>query len=144
MVNLKNELKTLLRHGATYGLGDMLSRVIGFLMIPVYTHYLSTSDYGINELVGLSAGVIGIVLSLGLAGAIYRFYFDKEVEDPNIVVSTAFVGVPILSFVGLADWLSSRRNWLRGYLRARTNGYTCFSRSVPSGSIWHSVSFMRT
>jgi len=101
MVNLKNELKTLLRHGATYGLGDMLSRVIGFLMIPVYTHYLSTSDYGINELVGLSAGVIGIVLSLGLAGAIYRFYFDKEVEDPNIVVSTAFVGVPILSFVGL-------------------------------------------
>jgi len=101
MADFAKELKTLLRHSATYGFGDLLSRLIGFLMLPVYTHYLTTSDYGINELVGLTMEVIGIVLNLGIAGAINRYYYDKEVRDPNLVVSTVFVGVPLLGFLVL-------------------------------------------
>ena len=127
MVDFGKELRILLRHGATYGFGDLLSRLVGFLMIPVYTHYLSTSDYGINELVGLSMEVIGIVLSLGIAGAIYRFYYDKEIEHPNLVVSTAFVGVPIVGFIvlgglsflsgELAAWiLEGRDQWIYMFL----------------------------
>jgi O-antigen/teichoic acid export membrane protein len=127
MVDFGKELKTLLRHGATYGFGDLLSRVIGFLMIPVYTHYLKTSDYGINELVGLTAEVIGIVLSLGIAGAINRFYYDKEIENPNLVVSSTFVGVPVLGFIvlgvlsifsrELAGWiLEGRDQWIYIFL----------------------------
>jgi len=127
MADFGKELKTLLRHGATYGFGDLLSRVIGFLMIPVYTHYLKTSDYGINEIVGLTAEVIGIVLSLGIAGAINRFYYDKEIENPNLVVSSTFVGVPVLGFIvlgvlsifsrELAGWiLEGRDQWIYIFL----------------------------
>lgn len=98
--NVKAELKRLAQHGAIYGIAGILSRLIGFIMIPVYTHYLSPSDYGINELVGLTTEVIGIVLGLGIADAIYRFYYDEsETYSPNTVFSTACVGVTISSFL---------------------------------------------
>lgn len=96
----RNELKGLLKHGSIYFLGTVLSRLVGFLMIPVYTHYLSTAEYGINEIVGITVEIIGIVLGLGIAGAIYRFYYEpSEDKDRNLVVSTACIAVPLVSFV---------------------------------------------
>jgi O-antigen/teichoic acid export membrane protein len=97
--NIASEIKRLLKHGSVYGVAGILSRLVGFLMIPVYTHYLSPSDYGINELVGLTTEIIGIVLGLGIADAIYRFYYDKsESNSSNTVFSTACIGVTVLSF----------------------------------------------
>lgn len=102
MTGLGKELKTLGRHGLTYGVGMVLSRIIGFLMIPVYTHYLKPSDFGVYQLVGITLEVVGIMLSFGIASAVSRFYYDdKEVKDPNIVISTACVGIPIISFLVL-------------------------------------------
>lgn len=100
--SLNKELKTLGKHGLIYGGAEILSRLIGFLMIPVYTHFLSTSDYGVMELVGLTGETIGIVLGLGIADAIYRFYHDKkEMESTDLVISTASIGVCVLSFLVL-------------------------------------------
>src|SRR5439155_17933542 len=49
-------LKELLRHSAIYGLGSIVARVPGVLLLPLYTRYLSPSDYGLIEtLVALSA-----------------------------------------------------------------------------------------
>jgi O-antigen/teichoic acid export membrane protein len=98
MRELGKELKLLSRHGATYGAAEILSRVVSFLMIPVFTHYLKPADYGVNELVGITAEVIGLVVGFGLADAIYRFYYDKEaIWDPKIVISTACLGVAVAS-----------------------------------------------
>lgn len=37
---MKKEVGQLIKHSGIYGLGTILSKCIGFLMIPVYTHYL--------------------------------------------------------------------------------------------------------
>jgi O-antigen/teichoic acid export membrane protein len=70
-------------------------------MIPIYTHYLKADGYGISELVGLTFEIVGIILNLGIASAIYRFYYDKNIDEPDKVISTACIGIPILCFVVL-------------------------------------------
>src|SRR4030042_6922943 len=103
MTNLGRELKILLRHGATYGFLEILGRLIGFLMIPIYTHFLTPYDYGVMELVGLTVETIAIVLSFGIADAIYRFYHDKkETENSDRVISTASIGVTTLGLIVVA------------------------------------------
>lgn len=100
-ISLKNEVKTLGRHSLTYGLATVLSRVAGFFMIPLYTHYLGPNDYGILQLVGITIEAIGIVLGFGVAGAVYRYYFEtKDPDQQKIVMSTAFLGVPFIAFAG--------------------------------------------
>ena len=51
---LGGQLKRLGKHSAIYGLGGLVSRILAVLLLPLYTHYLSPSDYGqIETLVAL-------------------------------------------------------------------------------------------
>jgi O-antigen/teichoic acid export membrane protein len=84
-------LKELLRHSAIYGLGTIVARVVAVLLLPLYTRYLSPSDYGLIEtLVALSA-VLTAIVAQGMKSAFFRFYFDSaEPERRLLVVRTAF------------------------------------------------------
>jgi O-antigen/teichoic acid export membrane protein len=81
----------LLRHSAIYGLGSIVARIIGVLLLPLYTRYLSPSDYGLIEtLVALSA-VLTAVVAQGMKSAFFRFYFDSaEPARRLLVIRTAF------------------------------------------------------
>ena len=46
LMALSGQLKRLGKHSAIYGLGGLVSRILAVLLLPLYTHYLSTSDYG--------------------------------------------------------------------------------------------------
>ena len=64
-------LKELLRHSAIYGLGSIVSRVLAVLLLPLYTRYLSPSDYGLIEtLIALSA-VLTRVTSEPMARSVF-------------------------------------------------------------------------
>jgi O-antigen/teichoic acid export membrane protein len=84
-------LKELLRHSAIYGLGSIVARVVAVLLLPLYTRYLSPSDYGLIEtLVALSA-VLTALVAQGMKSAFFRFYFDSaETARRLLVIRTAF------------------------------------------------------
>jgi len=84
-------LQELLRHSAIYGLGSIVARVVAVLLLPLYTRYLSPSDYGLIEtLVALSA-VLTALVAQGMKSAFFRFYFDSaEQARRHLVVRTAF------------------------------------------------------
>jgi O-antigen/teichoic acid export membrane protein len=84
-------LKELMRHSAVYGLGGIVARVLGVLLLPLYTRYLSPRDYGLIEtLVALSA-VLTALVAQAMKSAFFRFYFDsKEERRRLLVVRTAF------------------------------------------------------
>src|SRR5436305_4482732 len=84
-------IKELLRHSAIYGLGSVVARIVGVLLLPLYTRYLSPGDYGLIEtLVALSA-VLTALVAQGMKSAFFRFYFDSaEPERRLLVIRTAF------------------------------------------------------
>jgi O-antigen/teichoic acid export membrane protein len=86
-----DRLKELFRHSAIYGLGSIVARFLGVLLLPLYTRYLSPSDYGLIEtLVALSA-VLTALVAQAMKSAFFRFYFDSaELERRLLVVRTAF------------------------------------------------------
>lgn len=97
------ELRRLGKHSAIYGLGGLVSRILAVLLLPLYTRYLSPSDYGkVETLIALTT-VVGIVLRMGIHGAFFRFYFDSpEPERRRLVVRTSFWFTMGMATVGLA------------------------------------------
>jgi len=88
------EMKKLLKHSAVYGVGNILSKLIGMALMPVYTRYLSPQDYGIIELLNLTLNLITIIVGMGLSSAVLRFYFNTDSEkERNSIVSTAILFV---------------------------------------------------
>src|ERR1043166_6940452 len=66
---LAQQLWPLGNHSAIYGLGAVVSRLIGVLLLPVVTRYLDRSDLGaVDTLVALSIGLV-VVLRPGLSVA---------------------------------------------------------------------------
>jgi O-antigen/teichoic acid export membrane protein len=77
-----------------YGLGSIVIKALGFLMLPFYTHYLSPRDYGVLEILDLSMSLFGMILHMGIAPALLRAYAaSRSAEERKRTVSTAFIFV---------------------------------------------------
>jgi O-antigen/teichoic acid export membrane protein len=105
-VALGTELKRLGKHSAIYGLGGLVSRILAVLLLPLYTRYLSTSDYGkVETLIALTT-VVGIVLRMGIHSAFFRFYFDSPaLEHRRLVLRTSFWFTMGMATLGLVAGL---------------------------------------
>ena len=86
MPQLGSQLKRLGKHSIVYGLGGLISRVLAVLLLPLYTRYLSRSDYGEVEILIAATAVLSILLRFGISNAFFRFYFDTPDPDKRITV----------------------------------------------------------
>lgn len=87
---LARELKRLGRNVLIYGGGDALVRFINFLLLPLFTRYLTPDDYGVRGLLLALAAVLSPVFSLGLSAAVGPCYFEgNSIERKAATVWTA-------------------------------------------------------
>jgi O-antigen/teichoic acid export membrane protein len=122
---IRDEIKFLLTHSSIYGLGTVVSRVIAFLLLPLYTRYLTPFDYGLLETVDLSTGLIGMVMTVGIVRALSRFYYESDDQrERNKVVSTTYLTYFMfaLAFISVAFFLSEPLS----KLLFQTTSYTYF------------------
>lgn len=97
-----NDLKRLAKHGGIYMIGNILNRVGAFILLPLYTNYLTTAQYGGLELFYSVSAIISVLVSAGLSHATLRFYFEYEKkEDRDSVIITNFVLALVLAVVGV-------------------------------------------
>jgi O-antigen/teichoic acid export membrane protein len=82
-------LKHLSKHSIIYGLGGMLSRLLGLVLLPIYTRYLTPADYGILSLLVITNSIATTVTTLGLGRAMTREIVYQN-SDERTVVSTTF------------------------------------------------------
>jgi O-antigen/teichoic acid export membrane protein len=121
------EIGRFARHSAIYAAGNAMNRVGAFLLLPIYTNYLTAGEYGVLELFYSVAIVISGVLSAGLSHATLRFYFDyseegdrKALVSTNLLASLALGGFGATLFgfwhVEIAQLLFSGSGYSRGAL----------------------------
>lgn len=78
---MKEFLKGLGKHSFIYGLGDMLSKTVGFFLIPLYTRYLETWEYGTLEVMFVTLNIAAIFALQGMASALIRAYLFDHADD---------------------------------------------------------------
>jgi O-antigen/teichoic acid export membrane protein len=87
-----SQTKSIFTHSMIYASGMVAQKLIGFVMIPIYTRYLLPEDYGVLELLTTTFEIIGIFTAMGLTASMTRYYYNyKEIKDRNSVVSTALI-----------------------------------------------------
>lgn len=82
--------KSLIKDTLIYGSGNLICRAISFFVFPLYTYVLTTSDFGTMELVNTGAGIISVIINLGLNSSLQRFYYDTGTDkyEQRVLVST--------------------------------------------------------
>jgi O-antigen/teichoic acid export membrane protein len=111
-------IKTLFRHLAIYGMGDVATSLVSLLLLPVYTRFLTPSDYGIIAMLLTIEAVAKVLFRWGVDTAFMRLYYDcKDQQARQRLASTIFLfllavnGSLLLVAVALSGWLSQ---WIFG------------------------------
>ena len=95
------ESKKTVGHAGIYALGNILRNAVSFIMLPIYTRYLTPSDYGVIELLSMLIDFVSIILGMRLGEAIFRFYSTTTSDsDQKTVISTSLFLSVLLNGIG--------------------------------------------
>ena len=93
-------LRKLVGASAVYGLGSVLTRGLAFLLLPLYTRYLSPAEYGLVALTITCTVVLGMLYPLGLQGAVSRTYYTGgSVEERKERVGALWIAMTVSAAV---------------------------------------------
>lgn len=106
MNRIKHLLRAFVKHdllggAAVYVLGSLLQKTAAFLLIPLYTYYLSPGDFGITGIVQSANQILTIVLALGINSAIQRYYYEYYEDETQLkqYISSTFLFLTVAASV---------------------------------------------
>ncbi len=82
------DLKALGRESLVYGLSTVAARLLNFLLLPFYTHYLAPADYGVAAALFSYIAFFNILFQHGMDQAYMRHYGERDGS-----LAAAFYGV---------------------------------------------------
>lgn len=100
-MTISDILRNIAHHGSIYGLGWVINVSIRLSLLPVWTRYLVSEQYGVISILDSCIDILRILCALGLSAAIIRFYHEYEdVKKKMQVVSTGISLLVLVSLVG--------------------------------------------
>ena len=91
---MDRKYKKLFSNTIVFSIGTFSSKILVFLLVPFYVHFLSDAEYGVVDLITQTANLLIPLVSLGIASAVLRFGLDQS-SDKKAVFSTGVAAILI-------------------------------------------------
>lgn len=91
--------KKLASNTFTFAIGTFSSKLLVFLMLPLYTRVLTSAEYGEVDLIVQTCNILIPIVSAGIMNAVIRFGLENAINKKS-VFSAGLVTI-LLGFVGL-------------------------------------------
>jgi O-antigen/teichoic acid export membrane protein len=104
----------LARQVSLYGFFTILRRGLSVALTPLYTHYLAPSDYGVLEILNLSAWLVSIIGACKVDAAFYRYYVAERTDEgrervlgASLLLTFIISGVLVFAATAGMPWMTS-------------------------------------
>lgn len=94
-----NQKKELIKNTLIISLGKFSTRIVIFILLPLYTALLSTNEYGSYDLLNTISIFLIPLITLQLEEAMFRFLIDAKDEKDKNKIFTQTVFYASISFV---------------------------------------------
>lgn len=102
------KVKKLTSNLGIFAIGNLGSKLISFILIPIFTRYMSTAHFGQVDLITTTVNMLLPIVALSIADAVFRFVMDTD-ADVKAIFSTslsftlctfllAIVALPLMIF----------------------------------------------
>lgn len=92
-----NKYKKLAKNSVIFLIGNFGSKVISFFIVPFYTYFLTTQEYGTADLITTTVNLLAPFAMMGMNEAVLRFSASQE-DRPELIASNAMLVV-------IAGWI---------------------------------------
>ena len=83
-----NKYKVLLSNTAVFAVGNILVKLIAFVLMPLYTSALTTEEYGVSELLNSTTEILIPLATVCIIEALYRFSIDKNADYKSLFANS--------------------------------------------------------
>lgn len=92
-----SKYKKLMSNSIVFAVGNFGSKFINILMVPLYTFYLTTENYGTVDLVTTLVSLLLPIFSFCIYEGVLRFSMERESDIEEVWTNSLFIQI-ILSF----------------------------------------------
>ena len=82
---MKARTNYLLNNVGIFTISIFASKILVFLLVPLYTRVLSTKEYGVFDLVVSTASMVYPILTVNIADAVVRFCLDRSCRKGDVI-----------------------------------------------------------
>ncbi|MCD4817816.1 MAG: oligosaccharide flippase family protein [Candidatus Cloacimonetes bacterium] len=107
---MKNEIKQTAKHTIIYSIGNLSIKVIGLLLLPLYTSRLTLSDYGKLGILEVTTQFLIVIFGLNIYSAMIRWCSEEDsIEKQKTIIFTSYISLisVMFIFIILSQTLSS-------------------------------------
>lgn len=112
---MNNKYLRLIKDILIFAIGNLGSKLILFLMVPLYTNFLTTSEYGTAELVFTISQLIIPIVSVAIWNGVIRFGLMKGIKPEDVLLNSMLVWIVgsllIISITPLIGMYSPISKW---------------------------------
>lgn len=94
-----SKIKRFLSTSGTYFIGSVLSKLIAFFLLPLYTSNLSPEDFGMYDLVVTIVSFFAPIAFFQVWDGMFRFSFDKQKANEKYSIITNSFSVMALGLI---------------------------------------------
>lgn len=91
---MDSNYKELRRNTIIIAIANMGSKLIMFILAPLYSYYMNTAEYGTMDLISTTVGLLVPVLCLDIYEATFRFSSDKAYSEKKVLSSSIIICLP--------------------------------------------------
>jgi len=103
-------IKAFLKDSLLYTFANLFTRGIGFILLPIYTRLITKYEYGLFDYLTTLGLLLGVVVTLEVTQAIYRYmpeYKDNEPKQVSIASTGLWFSVIMYVILGIVSFVFS-------------------------------------
>lgn len=87
-MNNKNRNVSLIKGTGIYAIGTFGTKLLSFLIVPLYTYYIATEDMGIYDLLLSTIHLLTPIITMQISDAAFRWIIRKEGDTSHYIRTT--------------------------------------------------------
>ena len=112
-----NLYRNLISNTVLFGISTFGARFLTFLLTPFYTRVLSSTEYGITDLLIQTGNLIIPIVSVGIANGVIRYGLERSSNRASVFTTGILVTLAGFFVLALASPLLDQLTFLSGYVR---------------------------
>ena len=122
-----DQVKKTVKHSIIYSVGNAANKLVGFILLPLYTSTFSVAIYGVLALFDTISDFLLTFSSFGIIEALKRWYWDKNAEGKQ---KSMFFTVMIFTVISVIFFLAIC------YLLLGKYSFEIFDVNISNRTVW--------
>ena len=107
-----NKYKNLIKNILLFALSSFIPKAMYFFLVPIYTAYLTTGEYGVSDLINTTVSLFMPIVTLNIRDAVLRFSLDKKYSQKDSLNISMRIVFFDLIFLTIFTILELNFKWL--------------------------------